>query len=172
LSRSPEDIIGRDALFALECAGFKVIAADQKLPAVMALDIGGDDFSAFWKVWPNKVGKPAAQKAFVAARRKGHTVDAIMLGLERYIATKPPDRPWLNPATFLNQERFNDQPAQVAAKPQTARAQRSDELRDYEETLRREIENAGFVRDQSPALGNEQAMGGGTALPGEYRRIR
>jgi hypothetical protein len=38
-------------------------------------------------------------------------VDAIVEGLHRYISAKPPDRSWLNPATFLNQRRWEDQPA-------------------------------------------------------------
>jgi len=64
----------------------------------------------FWPRYPNKVGKPAAKLAWDRAR-KAHTAEQIMAGLDRYVRSKPPDRPWLNPATFLNQERFNDQPA-------------------------------------------------------------
>ena len=67
-------------------------------------------FGQFWEAWPNKVGKPAAEKAF---RKHAGQVEAIIAGVERYIATKPADRPWLNPATFLNQERWKDQPAAV-----------------------------------------------------------
>lgn len=66
----------------------------------------------FWPLWPNKVGKPKAVAAFRTARK--HTgLAAILEGVRRYVASKPPDRPWLNPATFLHQERFNDQPAVV-----------------------------------------------------------
>jgi len=79
-----------------------------------ALDFGEDDFTKFWSAWPNKVGKPDAKKAYTAVRRRGNLHSAIMTGLAQYIASKPPDRPWLNPATFLRQERFNDQPAPVA----------------------------------------------------------
>lgn len=64
----------------------------------------------FWPAYPHKVGKPDARKAFRRAR-KAHPLAAILFGLDRYIAEKPGERPWLNPATFLNQERFNDQPA-------------------------------------------------------------
>jgi len=73
----------------------------------------------FWKEWPNKVGKPAAVKAWASARKRGHSVASIMIGLEIYISNKPPDRPWLNPATFLNQERFLDQPARTPEKQST-----------------------------------------------------
>jgi uncharacterized protein YdaU (DUF1376 family) len=44
-------------------------------------------------------------------RKRGIAFAEILAGLERYIRTKPPDRAWLNPETFLNQERWTDQPA-------------------------------------------------------------
>jgi len=68
------------------------------------------EFETFWSRYPNKVGKPKAIASFAKARRAA-SLDAITAGLERYIANKPPDREWLNPTTFLNQERWNDQPA-------------------------------------------------------------
>ena len=81
-----------------------------------ALDDGWPpDFRAlFWDAWPNKVGKPKAMNELERLRRRGVPWLPIMDGLHRYKLTKPPDRPWLNPATFLHQERFNDQPAEVA----------------------------------------------------------
>lgn len=71
----------------------------------------------FWPAFPNKVGKPAAERAFYAARKRGCDLDRIMAGLDRYIRAKPPDRPWMNPATFLNQERFEDEPAAATVLP-------------------------------------------------------
>lgn len=65
----------------------------------------------FWPRWPHKVGKPVAETAFKKALDRGNSVDTIMTGLDRYVASKPSDRPWLNPSTFLNQDRFLDQPA-------------------------------------------------------------
>lgn len=73
------------------------------------------DFDDFWKVYPNKVGKPTAKLAYERALRRHEagsdppTPQSILAGLLRYTRHKPPDRPWLNPATFLNQERFNDE---------------------------------------------------------------
>jgi hypothetical protein len=78
------------------------------------------DFNAFWSAYPNKTGKPVASKAYLGARlgtpvhgnkRTPADHDTIMAGLSRYVATKPPDRSWLNPSTFLNQERYHDEPA-------------------------------------------------------------
>jgi len=71
-------------------------------------------FDAFWRRWPHKVGKPAAEKAF--AKCSGE-IEAILLGIDRYIRDKPPDRPWLNPATFLNQRRWEDAPAEISSTP-------------------------------------------------------
>lgn len=71
---------------------------------------------SFWPLYPNRVGKPKALDAFLRARRS-HPLDAILRGLQNYKRSKPPDRQWLNPATFLNQERFLDEPAQVASGP-------------------------------------------------------
>lgn len=70
----------------------------------------GDDFDRFWEAYPEKVGKPAARRAWRAAALKARIED-ILAGLQRYKAQKPPDRAYCNPATFLNQERWNDQPA-------------------------------------------------------------
>jgi len=71
-------------------------------------------FDDFWKAWPNKVGKPAALKAFKSAINHGTDPGEIQRGITDYIRDKPPDRPWLNPATFLNQNRWEDEPAKVA----------------------------------------------------------
>lgn len=71
-------------------------------------------FDAFWRRWPHKVGKPAAEKAF--AKCSGE-IEAILLGIDSYIRDKPPDRPWLNPATFLNQRRWEDAPAGISSSP-------------------------------------------------------
>lgn len=68
------------------------------------------DFQEFWQAYPNKVGKPVSKTSFVKARKQ-FSQDEIMSGLSRYIESKPPDRAWCNPATFLNQERFNDEPS-------------------------------------------------------------
>lgn len=70
------------------------------------------EFDQFWTAYPNKVGKPKAREALAKARKVA-SLEAILSGLSRYVASKPADRAWLNPATFLNQERWADQPANV-----------------------------------------------------------
>jgi hypothetical protein len=69
-------------------------------------------FDEFWSAFPNKAGKRVAFSAYVAATKRADHSE-IMAGLRRYVASKPADRPWLNPATFLNQDRWADEPAVV-----------------------------------------------------------
>jgi len=76
--------------------------------------------SEFWPRYPNKVGKPKALDAYIAARRKA-TLPEILDGLARYKSDKPPDRQWLNPATFLHEERWNDDPAPAPSRQQSSK---------------------------------------------------
>lgn len=69
------------------------------------------DFDRFWTEYPNKVGKRDAEKAFERALKRVDLPE-LMAGLARYVA-KTDDRPWCNPATWLNQDRWTDQPAQA-----------------------------------------------------------
>src|ERR1700743_1128364 len=94
-------------------------------------------FGAFWDEWPNKVGKPAAVRAYDAAVRSGVSPEEILDGARNYIRDKPPDRQWLNPATFLNQKRWEDRPAKIIApvvltEHQTRRRQTESILNDLE----------------------------------------
>lgn len=93
-----------------------------------ARDALRSEFEEFWTAWPNRVGKPKALAAFRAARKRAE-LDAILSGVRRYVLTKPLDRPWLNPATFLNQDRWADQPA---APPQArAGPERKPNIKDF-----------------------------------------
>ncbi len=67
-------------------------------------------FEQFWEVYPHKVGKRAAREKFAAALRRTD-FETLMAGLARYVA-KTDDRPWCNPAVWLNQDRWEDQPAE------------------------------------------------------------
>lgn len=72
----------------------------------------------FWPAYPQKVAKPKAREAFERALERG-TVPEIITGLARYIASKPPDRHWLNPDRFLDDDRWRDEavPAKAEAAP-------------------------------------------------------
>jgi hypothetical protein len=79
---------------------------------------GAGEFDRFWADFPNKVGKRDAAKAFLGARQRTD-FETILAGVRRYSA-KTDDRPWCNPATFLNQDRWADDPAApVAALPRS-----------------------------------------------------
>lgn len=68
-------------------------------------------FDHFWRAYPHKVGKREAAKAFDRVGKSGAvTFDELMAALTAY-ANKTDDRPWCNPATWLNQGRWDDQPA-------------------------------------------------------------
>lgn len=68
------------------------------------------EFLDFWEAYPHKVGRAAARTKFAIAIRKTD-LPTIMAALARYKSTKPPDREWCHPTTWLNQERWADQPA-------------------------------------------------------------
>jgi len=74
-----------------------------------------DAFTRWYADYPHKVGKGAAKKAF-AKVQASDVVDFTELldGLRRYRQTKPHDRPWCNPATWLNEERWADAPASTS----------------------------------------------------------
>ena len=71
-----------------------------------------DHFEDFWAAYPRKVGKGAARAAFDRARKRGATVAEIASGLCRQVW--PKDRQFIpHPATWLNQGRWQDEPAEV-----------------------------------------------------------
>lgn len=67
-------------------------------------------FDQFWSLYPNKVGKKAARKKFDIAL-KSVDFEILMAALRAYV-NKTDDRPWCNPETWLNQGRWDDEPAQ------------------------------------------------------------
>jgi hypothetical protein len=71
------------------------------------------DFPDFWAAYPRKVGRGAAEKAFAKAIEKGASVGDIAAGLNRQAW---PDNPRFipHPATWLNQGRWQDDPAAAA----------------------------------------------------------
>jgi len=83
------------------------------------------DRERFWAEFPNKVGKADAMKALEKASHKT-TPDVLFSALNRY-ANKTDDRPFCNPATWLNQERWLDQPA-IATNGRRTVQQAADDL--------------------------------------------
>jgi hypothetical protein len=66
----------------------------------------------FWLQYPHKIGKAAAMTALdkIARAKDAPSWLDLMAALGRY-AAKTDDRPWCNPATWLNQHRWTDRPA-------------------------------------------------------------
>lgn len=67
-----------------------------------------EEFAAFWAVYPRRVAKLAAQKAFIRARRQATLIE-IVEGVQRYIHSKPSYADWCHPSTWLNQGRWLDE---------------------------------------------------------------
>jgi hypothetical protein len=89
-------------------------------------------FDAFWKAYPKKVGKQAAEKAY--QKIKNAPIDTILNAIE---AQKKSDQ-WKkqngqfipNPATWLNQGRWEDE---VVDKEEIKKQQRDRELKEISE---------------------------------------
>lgn len=94
-------------------ADFAALEPSTKPSSISSPSARGE-FDQFWLIYPNKVGKRAAESAFATARKRVSQPDLIA-GLLRYIA-KTDDRPWCNPSTWLNQDRWTDEPAAPTAR--------------------------------------------------------
>jgi hypothetical protein len=90
-----------------------------RLPFSLSLEASSEErssgrgwpFEEFWAQYPHKIGKAAAKVAFDKVRRSTLvSFPEVIAGLMRYSA-KTDDRPWCNPATWLNQARWADEPA-------------------------------------------------------------
>lgn len=67
----------------------------------------GSDFDQFWAAYPAKVGKKAALRAWQKAKDRP-PLPEVLLALDRYRRTKPADRDWCHPSTWLNEGRWED----------------------------------------------------------------
>lgn len=72
----------------------------------------------FWKKYPHKIGRIRALELLAQTRKSGVTWSDLIQGLDAYIRSKPKDREWCNPATWLSEGRWDDRPA----KPKRSRS--------------------------------------------------
>lgn len=93
------------------------------------------EFDQWYQHYPHKVQRGAAERAFSKARKLS-SLEELIAGLHRYVSSKPEDRHWQNPATWLNGKGWLDVPAtspvrQATSPPrkQTVGQQARDELR-------------------------------------------
>lgn len=73
-------------------------------------------FEKFWSIYPRKVGRGAAEKAFVKAVLRAKDPAPILAGAERYRddPSRDPDlRYTAHPSTWLNQDRWLDEAAEA-----------------------------------------------------------
>lgn len=119
-------------------------------PARQELTGTQDDFDRFIAAYPHRVQLPSARGAFQFACLKA-TPDEIIAGAIRY-ANKTDDRPWMNPAKWLAEECWNDQPAKPIPKQNRPRPQtRRDEA--IEDFLRNDDANENGRQSENDAGG-------------------
>lgn len=119
------------------------------------------DFESWWSEYPNKVGKPVAAKKFKIAIQKA-SVGELVDGVRRYVRDKPADRAWLNPATFLHQERYNDEPA-------TTDGNFTDSELDRIVLKAAGVEQLATFGGSTPRSDSIGAEGSGNCLEGEFK---
>ena len=75
----------------------------------------GIAFDEFWEIYPRKIGKLAAEKAYDKAIRNA-TIDRIREGAKKFAARcKNTEQQYIpHPATWLNAGRWDDQPVAPA----------------------------------------------------------
>lgn len=74
------------------------------------------DFECWYARYPRRTARGAALKAYRVARQKA-SAETLLAGVERYLALKPDYADWMQPASWLNAERWLDEPDQRQAKP-------------------------------------------------------
>lgn len=148
-----------DNLLPLESAGKVSTLASQAKTRVRPR-VRDERFDRFWQIWPNKVEKPYAEKCFA---KVANEVDAIIDGVSRYIREKPPDRPWLNPSTFLNRQRWKDVPAPA---PTGGANRGKGNLVDAADELIRRVDEAYAGRELRPSNSNAGRAAAVRVLPG------
>lgn len=76
-------------------------------------DIYISEFNDLWAIYPRKMGKPNALKAYIKARKNGTTFDEVKQGIENYcahISAKQTATEYIkHGSTWFNQEAWNDE---------------------------------------------------------------
>lgn len=92
---------------------------DSSSPAPRVTDNDDPDFTKFWDVYPRKVGKGEARKAWFKLVKTGVDAADIIAGAERYRDDPKRQRSGIeytkHPGPWLNAERWTDQPETMQA---------------------------------------------------------
>lgn len=75
---------------------------------IRSLKLADSSFAEFWKLYPRRIGKGAAEKSWQKAVKVA-PVDVILAGARNYVWPKDPQF-IPHPATWLNQHRWKDEP--------------------------------------------------------------
>jgi len=106
--------------------------SEKKIPPIVPPY--GEDFIAFWKAYPKRTGKGAAWKAWQKTKRERPALAVILKAIEQQSGGSG----WLrdggayipNPATWLNQLRWEDEPPKTSFEMFMEREERKDKERE------------------------------------------
>lgn len=84
------------------------------------------DFERWYQHYPHKVGRGQAERAFPKALSLAGSLDTLIAATRAY-AAKTDDRPWKNPATWLNGKCWLDAPAPSPTQRSTAPPKRRED---------------------------------------------
>lgn len=87
---------------------------DPTAPLTLVPDDADDLFDRFWRLYPRKIDKPGSKRKFKKALKTATAME-ISFGLKRWLAHWDEVDPQFipHPATWLNQQRWNDEPPQA-----------------------------------------------------------
>jgi len=112
-------LLASRGLVSVSETGIRIIGHDRFAVPVQAVQkerVTQAEFDQWWAGWPHKVGKDEARKAYGRARQKVSCAE-LLAGAGRYREAKAASVPWCNPATWLNQGRWSDEPSYASAEP-------------------------------------------------------
>lgn len=133
IGSAPADSLSLDSGF---------LTPDSLNASTPAASTAPDLFATFWKLYPNKKGKAAAEKAWAKLRVTGAMSDLMMTALSKQVVTpdwtKENGRFVPHPATWLNGKRWEDEIAEASSNvhpfPQSRHA--GFDQRDYKAGLK------------------------------------
>lgn len=95
------------------------VTSNQEPVTIGKPSVDGERFAAFWSAYPKKVGKGAAEKAWAKARINGEydTVLAAIAAQRESVQWRRDGGQYIpNPATWINERRWEDEGVKVVAK--------------------------------------------------------
>lgn len=89
------------------------IDIDKEQKNMLDADASSDRFNDFWAIYPRRVGKGAARKAWASMTKRGTEIDTVLHAAAQFAVASANLEPKFvpHPATWLNSERYDDDPA-------------------------------------------------------------